>query len=46
MNKELKNSAGTAEDMALKQMGLSGAVAKVANSWNNFMTRLGETKAV
>lgn len=46
MDKELKNSAGTAEDMALKQMGLSGAVAKVANSWNNFMTRLGETKAV
>lgn len=46
MNKELKDSAGTAEDMALKQMGLSGAVAKVANSWNNFMIRLGETKAV
>ena len=46
MDKQLKDSAGTAEDMALKQMGLSGAVAKVANSWNNFMIRLGETKAV
>lgn len=46
MDKELKDSAGTAEDMALKQAGLSGAVSKVANSWNNFMIRLGETKAV
>lgn len=46
MNKELKDSAGTAEDMALKQMGLSGAVAKVSNTWNNFMIRLGESDVV
>ena len=46
MNKELKNSAGTAEDMALKQAGLSGAVAKVSNTWNNFMIRLGESDVV
>ena len=46
MDKQLKDSAGTAEDMALKQAGLSGAVKKVANSWNNFMIRLGESAAV
>ena len=46
MDKELKNSAGTAEDMAMKQAGLSGAVAKVSNTWNNFMIRLGESDVV
>lgn len=46
MDKQLKDSAGTAEDMALKQAGLSGAVAKVSNTWNNFMIRLGESDVV
>lgn len=46
MDKQLKDSAGTAEDMALKQAGLSGAIAKVSNTWNNFMIRLGESDVV
>lgn len=46
MDKQLKDSAGTAEDMAMKQAGLSGAVAKVSNTWNNFMIRLGESDVV
>lgn len=46
MDKQLKDSAGTAEDMAMKQAGLSGAIAKVSNTWNNFMIRLGESDVV
>ena len=46
MNTELQNSSGTAEDMAMKQAGLSGAIAKVGNTWNNFMIKLGESDAV
>lgn len=46
MNSELQNSEGTAEDMAAKQAGLAGAIAKVGNTWNNFMIKLGESDAV
>lgn len=46
MDKQLKDSSGTAEDMALKQAGLSGAIDKVSNTWNNFMIRLGESDVV